>query len=192
MYNVKSVRGGVVNDARFLAGLFHHRWAVPVLAALSAGAGGRVIELTHRLGASRGGMRQALGSLVDLGLAARNPGHGHPLRPEYLLTARGERVAADAERIVELVHGWSIESVAYRKWPLPVVYGLSDGARFSELRARLPGITDRALADALRALGTSRLTERVVHPGHPPGVEYLPTARAGELLLPLRRLARAA
>lgn len=182
-----------MKDVAFLAELFHHRWAVPVLARLSRHGGGRAIELVHELGASRGGVSQALEALVDLGLVARNPGHGHPLRPEYLLTPRGTRIAAEGHQIVQLTHDWSIQQLAFRKWSLPVVYGLGDeGARFSELRGRLPGITDRALSDALRALATSRLAERVIHAGHPPGVEYLPTTRAAELLLPLRGLAEAA
>lgn len=180
-------------EAEFLSELFHHRWAVPVLAELSAGTGGRVAELTNRLGASGGGVRQALGSLLHLGLAAHNPGHGHPLRPEFLLTGRGEMVAADAARVVQLSQRWSIEEMAFRKWPLPVAYGLGgEGARFSEIRARLPGITDRALSHALRALTGGGIAERLVHPHSPPAVEYLPTARATELMLPLRRLAEAA
>ena len=32
--------------------------------------------------------------------SARNPGHGHPLRPEYVLTARGEPIAAFAVRVM--------------------------------------------------------------------------------------------
>lgn len=182
-----------MKDAAFLAELTHHCWAVPVLAGLSDRGGGRAVQLAHELGASRGGVRQALGSLVDLGLVTRYAGHGHPLRLEYLLTQRGERIAAEAERIVQLTQSWSIQRLAFRKWSLPVAYGLGDeGARFSELRGRLPWITDRALSEALRALALSRLAERVVRAGHPPGVEYVPTTRASELLLPLRRLAEAA
>ena len=182
-----------MSDTGFLAELFHHRWAVPVLAELGTGAGDRVVELTNGLGASRGGVRQALGSLTELGLIARNAGHGHPLRPEYVVTERGERMAEEAERIVALARGWSIREQAFRKWSLPVVYGLGrDGARFSELRSALPGITDRALSAALRTLGSARLAERIVRPSRPPGVRYLPTDRAGKLLSPLRRLARAA
>ena len=182
-----------MSETEFLAELFHHRWAVPVLAELWSGAGGRVVELTSGLGASRGGVRQALGSLTDLGFVARNTGHGHPLRPEDLLTGRGESAAAEAERIVALARRWSIREEAFRKWSLPVVYGVGEeGARFSELRSALPGITDRALSVALRTLGSARLTERIVRPSRPPGVRYLPTDRAGKLLSPLRRLARAA
>lgn len=177
--------------AAFLAALFHHRWAVPVLEALSGRGGGRTAELVATLDASHGGVQHALAGLIDLGLARRNPGHGHPLRPEYLLTARGARLAPEARRIGELTRAWSIQRVALLKWPLPVAYGLGDGARYSELRARLPGITDRALSEALRALASSRLAKRVVHPDHPPGVEYRPTERGAELLPALRRLAAA-
>lgn len=182
-----------MGDAAFLAELCHHRWAVRVLARLCMGGGGRTAELARALGGSRGGVGQAMAALIDLGLAARNAGHGHPLRPEYVATARGERVGAEAERIVGLTRRWSIERYAFRKWPLPVAYGLGEeGARFSELSARLPGITDRALSDALRALAASRLAERVVHADRPPAVEYRPTERSVELLPPLQRLVEAA
>lgn len=182
-----------VSGPRFLVELFHHRWAVPILAELASDGGGRVAELTTGLDASRGGVRQALGALVDLGLVGRNMGHGHPLRPEYVLTESGRAVAIGAERIVEFARAWTIERHAFRKWPLPVVYGLGeDGARFSELRDRMPGVTDRALSIALRTLGTTRLAERIVRPSRPPGVLYLPTDRAEAILPSLRRLARAA
>lgn len=182
-----------MSETEFLAELCHRRWAVPVLAELWSGAGGRVVELTNGLGASRGGVRQALGALTDLGFVARNSGHGHPLRPEYVLTRRGESAAAEAERIVALARRWAIRDQAFRKWSLPVVYGLGEeGARFSELSAWLPGITDRALSAALRTLDSARLAERVVRPSRPPGVKYLPTDRSGALLPPLRRLARVA
>lgn len=178
----------------FLADLFHHRWAVPLLAEFSSsGGGGRVAELAARLEGSRGGIRHALLSLVDLRLVAENPGHGHPLRPEYVLTPRGERVAAEAEEVVELARAWTIQDQAFRKWPLPVLYGLGDeAARFSELRTRIPAITDRALSSALQALTATQVTDRVVRGTRPPRVLYHPTARAKELLPPLRRLTLAA
>lgn len=179
-------------DSIGLIGLFHHRWTVPALAQMSGSGGARVAELSHALGASRGGLVQALHWLVNARLIERNPGHGHPLRPEYLVTVTGVPVATAAAEIVALARRWSIEPHVYRKWPLPVAHSLGGGARFSELRMRLPGITDRALSEALRCLSTSRLAERVVRPAYPPRVEYLPTARATKLLSPLDRLADAA
>lgn len=176
--------------ATSLVELFHHRWAVPLLAELAVrGGGGRVTVLTRALGASRGGVRQAITSLTEMGFVDRNRGHGHPLRPEYVLTDRGRIVAAETVRIVGLTRDWSIQDLAFRKWPLPVVHAMGEtGARFSRLRGRLPGVTDRALSNALQALGTIRLADRIVQPSRPPRVRYLPTDRAHQLLPPLRAI----
>lgn len=177
-------------EAMSLVELFHHRWAVPVLAELATrGGGGRVAELAEALGASRGGVRQAITALEGLGLVARPRGHGHPLRPEYALTERGGVMGAEAARVLALARDWDIQDLAFRKWPLPVVYAMGErGAWFSGLRERLPGVTDRALSGALRTLGTIRLAERVVQPSRPPRVLYLPTGRARQLLPPLRAM----
>lgn len=165
-----------------LVRLVHHRWSVPVLASLGDGGGGRVAELVSSLGGSRGGVAQAVDALVRLGLVVRNPGHGHPLRPEFVLTGRGEVLAGASRELMGLLRGWGFEDQALRKWPLPVAHAVGrTGGRFSELRSRVPGITDRALADALVVLEGTGLVERVVHTGRPPAVEYLPTDRAAEL-----------
>lgn len=178
----------------FLAELCRHRWALPVLAELQRrGGGARLAEMAESLEASRGGLRQAVDALIRLRLVARNVGHGHPLRPEFMLTARGERLAVPAKGIVLLARRWSIEDEVFRRWPLPVVYGLGEsGARFSELRNRLPGITDRALSLTLQLLDVSRLARRIVHTDRPPSVEYAPTDRAIRLRPLVRQLARVA
>ncbi|HUF65793.1 MAG TPA: winged helix-turn-helix transcriptional regulator [Gemmatimonadaceae bacterium] len=175
----------------FLAELCRHRWALPILAELQRHGGRtRLAEMAASLEASRGGLRQAVDALIRLRLVARNPGHGHPLRPEFMLTTRGERLAVPAMGIVLLARRWSIEDEAFRRWPLPVVYGLGEsGVRFSELRNRLPGITDRALSLTLQLLDVSRLAERIVHTGRPPSVEYAPTDRAMRLRPLLGQLA---
>jgi DNA-binding HxlR family transcriptional regulator len=181
--------GGQVKQTVFLTRLCHHRWSVPVLARVGERGGGRVAELVSALGGSPGGVRQAMDALIRLGLVTRNPGHGHPLRPEFVLRPEALRIAAAARAVVERIEQWSIQDIAFRKWTLPVVYALGEGARFSELRGRLPGITDRSLSEALQRMETARLARRVVHGGRPVGVEYVPTARAGKLRPLLGRLA---
>ena len=42
---------------------------------------------------------RSLAHLIDIGLVIRNPGYGHPLRPEYLLTDNGRGVAESSERL---------------------------------------------------------------------------------------------
>src|SRR5947208_12763974 len=80
--------------------LFHHRWAPPALALLGERGGARFVELQRRLDVGRESLRRALDSLLDAGLARRNEGYGHPLRPEYVLTAKGRRAARAAAGVV--------------------------------------------------------------------------------------------
>ena len=60
-----------------------------MLAELERQRGARFVALANRLGVSRDSLTRTLGALIDAGFVARNPGHGHPLRPEYILTKRG-------------------------------------------------------------------------------------------------------
>jgi DNA-binding HxlR family transcriptional regulator len=169
----------------FLVELFHHRWSIPILAHLAGREGGRVAALAHAMGASRGGVRQAVDALVRLDLLGPNPGHGHPLRPEFVLTPVGRDLAGPARALVRRLDRWSIQNEALRKWPLPVVYGLGEtGARFVEVRQRLPPITDRALSQALHLLESTALVDRMIVEARPPAVRYRPTGR-GVALRPL-------
>jgi DNA-binding HxlR family transcriptional regulator len=163
--------------------LFHHRWAAPVLAELRHERGSRFVTLTNRLGVTRDSLRRTLGALVEDGLVTRNPGYGHPLRPEYVLTDEGERVAAVCDRLLTVLDG--LEDVALRKWSMPVVHALGGGPRrFSELRGSLAGVSPRALALALKDLQGAGLVERTVTDHYPPATVYRLTTCA----LPLARI----
>jgi DNA-binding HxlR family transcriptional regulator len=113
-----------------------------------------------------------------LGLVRRNPGYGHPLRPEYLVTDAGARAAAVCARLVAAAPE---EVVNLRKWSIPALAALDSGRRFSELRANLPGVTARSLALALKDLQAARLVEREVLGGYPPSTLYRPTAAGRRL-----------
>ena len=156
-----------------LIALFHHRWSAPVLAELLRQKGSRFAALAGHLGVGRESLRRTLDSLLDLGLVARNPGYGHPLRPEYVLTARGRQVA---ERCSKLLAAAADEDVLLRKWTMPVLAALTGPARFSELRAELPGVTPRALALALKYLQWAGLVERRVEDAYPPTALYAATS----------------
>ena len=130
-----------------LIALCHHRWSAPVLAELGRTRGARFVVLVNSLGVGRASLQRTLTALVELGLVRRNPGYGHPLRPEYLLTPQGEEAASRCGRLLAAADGKA--GVLLRKWSLPVLLALRGNERFSELREALPGITARALARAL-------------------------------------------
>jgi DNA-binding HxlR family transcriptional regulator len=168
-----------------LVELFHYRWAIPILAELHRQRGSRFVTLSRTLGLNRESLRQTLGALIDSGLVARNPGYGHPLRPEYVLTGRGRRVGEASRPLVEALRKRDLEEVGLKKWSLPVVHALAGGARrFSELRDDLPGISPRALTLALKDLEATELVERRVTNDYPPATTYRLTRR-GRPLTPL-------
>jgi DNA-binding HxlR family transcriptional regulator len=160
--------------------LFHHRWAAPILAELRRQKGSRFAALAGILGVSRESLRRTLTALIELGLVGRNPGYGHPLRPEYVLTSRGDDVAQRCARLLAAVG--DDRELALRKWSLPVLIALRDAGRFSELRQDLPGITPRALAMTLKDLQAAGLVERRVdEEAYPPTVIYAATRAARPL-----------
>jgi DNA-binding HxlR family transcriptional regulator len=163
-----------------LIDLFHHRWSAAVLAELFRQKGSRFVTLSRTLEVSRESLRRTLAALIEQGLVARNPGYGHPLRPEYVLTDQGLPVAGRCRRLLSVLDGKG--DVVLRKWSVPVLAVLDKPARFSELRAALPGVTARALAISLRDLQKAGLVERRVdEEAHPPTVEYAATPAAKEL-----------
>jgi DNA-binding HxlR family transcriptional regulator len=179
-------------EAARLAALFHHRWAAPVLAELERSGGARFSPLARRLGVGRESLRRTMDALLDAGWAARNPGHGHPLRPEYLPTDRGAGLARAVGNLLPALRAAGLGDAPLRKWWLPLVHATGPGERrFSELVAELPGVTPRALALALRDLDAAGVVTRVVVGDWPPRTAYRLTA-AGRRLLPLlREVARA-
>jgi DNA-binding HxlR family transcriptional regulator len=165
-----------------LIALFHHRWAPPALALLGERGGARFVELQRRLGVGRDSLRRALDRLVELGYVARNPGYGHPLRPEYILRPRG---ASPAELTMRILRAGDSETLL-RKWSVPVLAELEHERRFSELRAALPGVTPRSLALALQELEAAGMVRREVRATRPPSTAYGTTAAGRRVQRALR------
>jgi DNA-binding HxlR family transcriptional regulator len=172
-----------------LVALFHNRWSVPILAELHRQRGSRFVTLSRILGLSRESLRRTLAALIEGGLVGRNPGYGHPLRPEYVLTSAGERIAGACRPLVERLRRNELEEVGYKKWSMPVVYALGGGARrFSELREALEGISPRALALALKDLEAAGLVDRRVTDDYPPATVYRLTTIGRPLATLLRHM----
>ena len=75
------------------------------------------------------------------------------------------------------------------KWSVLVVSYLGNGAmRFSELRRKIDGISQKMLTTTLRGLERDGYVTRTVTPTIPPRVDYALTDLGRELLIPLRAL----
>ncbi|WP_405239255.1 winged helix-turn-helix transcriptional regulator [Lentisalinibacter orientalis] len=155
-----------------LLDLVERRWSIPVLAELHRGSGAKFVTLAHRLDVGRGSLSATLNHLIELGLICRNPGHGHPMRPEYLLTDRGRQAARHCAALARVV-GDKDADVAYRKWSLPLIAVIGDGrVRFRDLRRSLTGATPRAITLGLKGLIERQWIERSVLDGYPPAAGY--------------------
>ena len=120
-----------------LVALFHNRWSVPILAELHRQRGSRFVTLSRTLGLSRESLRRTLAALIDGGLVGRNPGYGHPLRPEYVLTRAASGSPARAARSSSSCARGNLEEVGLKKWSMPVVFALAERAA-ALLRAPRP------------------------------------------------------
>lgn len=75
------------------------------------------------------------------------------------------------------------------RWTVLIVGALQDGsARFSELRRRIEGISQKMLTQTLRGLERDGLVRRTVYPEVPVRVEYALTEAGRTLGEPLRAL----
>lgn len=174
--------------AAALARVTHNRWALPVLAYMAQAGGSKFVTLSRRLGASPASVKRALVRLGELDLVVRNPGRGHPMRPEYVLGATGERTARLAAELMAWSEAEQPGGQLLKKWQLPVLVAADPQARFGWVRGQLPSATARAVAMALKAHANSGLIDRAVDPGYPPVPLYTPTARAGPGRAQARRL----
>lgn len=165
--------------------LFHRSFAVPLIAILYKDSGAKFVTLVNQLSASRATVNLTLKYLVSRNLVMRNPGYGHPMRPEYILTGEGERIGPVCLELVRTVAKLKVDEIAFRKWPMPVVAAIGKGAsRFSGIGEKLQQVSPRALTGALRDLGDFGLVDREVTGDWPPHPNY-ELSRNGQVLVPV-------
>lgn len=156
---------------------------MPIVAVLAYDRGAKFVTLLNRTGASRDTLSDTLSHLIHEGVIRKNPGYGHPLRPEYVLTPFGEGLGAPCIRATEVVPELGLVDVALKKWPMLVLVAMNrGGARFGEIKELLPGITPRALTAALRDLQAAGLAGRTITEAWPPHTVYELTDLARQLL----------
>ena len=142
-----------------LLALVHFRWALPILAELHRNNGCKFVTLVMRLKLSKDALSRTLTALIEQGLVMRNPGYGHPLRPEYILTTAGQQIGMQVLELMQTLERLEVTDVALKKWSLPILVILQDHKRFTDMIERLPGLTTRALAISLRELEQAKLLE---------------------------------
>lgn len=149
------------------------RWFVPLLAAMAPRGGARVAEMRHRFGLSASMARRTLGAMVEAGWITPNPGHGHPLRPDYLLSELGRALAPHAQALVEERELRRLPTTGLGKWHLPLLVALGNRpTRFNTLEARLSPVTPRALSLQLKRSVEAQTVLRIVQPAYPPVALY--------------------
>lgn len=126
-------------------------WAIPILSSLHAGISGRQAPLLAATGASRTAFAQSMDHLISIGLLERNPGYGHPLRPEFRLTELGVSAAALANRI-QSVTAERDQDLLRRSWTLPVLTAIHRPSHFNDIKRNLRTISDRALSQSLKTM----------------------------------------
>lgn len=158
------------------------RWLLPIMAHVAAGDGSRFAAMLAGLGLSRSVLAASLARLVKAGWLTHNPGHGHPLRPEYVLTASGRPIGALARRIVATRRALGLDPDGLSRWALPAIARLVEApCRFGELRAALAPVTPRALSLTLKQLQAAGLIDRALEESYPPSAIYA-LAERGEML----------
>lgn len=163
------------------------RWLLPLMALVGERQGARFAEMLGGLGLSRSVLSASLDQLIEAGWLRRNPGHGHPLRPEYVLTDAGLPHAALAGRVVAARADLNLRPEALSRWALPATKLLADAtARFSTLRAALAPVTPRALSLALKQMQAAGLIDRRLEESYPPTAIYRLTGRGEALAAALR------
>ena len=127
-------------------------WSLKILALMDVGVPGRQASLIAETNASRPSFAASLEHLIQMGMVERNPGHGHPLRPEFRLTKAGVVAAGMASRVLDNVPDSDGFDLMRRNWTAPILAVTSAPQRFSVIKQNLGTITDRALSKSLHAL----------------------------------------
>jgi len=163
------------------------RWLVPLMALIGEQEGARFAAMRARLGLSRSALTASLAQLQEAGWLRRNPGHGHPLRPEYILTKKGAPIAAFAMKVMAERARLGLEPAQLPRWSLPLIATLGrDRARFSALRASLAPVTPRALSLTLKQMLSTDLVDRALEDDFPPIAIYGLTHRGSRLAEAMR------
>jgi DNA-binding HxlR family transcriptional regulator len=153
--------------------LFHYRWIIPIIGVLHNQKGAKFITLLNELKMSRSVLTSTLRKLIEQEFVKRNPGYGHPLRPEYILTDLGLQLGPFCTDMMSCTIEQKGNRLFQSKWAIQIIHLCSEGEiRFSELKLALTPITSRALSEELKSLNSEGYIERKIIEGYPPITAY--------------------
>jgi len=161
--------------------LAHHRWNITIIAELYRLQGAKFVTLYQSLGISKAVLSASLQALIDLDLVIKNSGHGHPMRPEYLLTPSGQLIGEQCLSLVGLMRKRDETDLAFRKWTLPLVAAIGGKMRrFNEVKGTLQDASPRAITLGLKSLIVCEWANRTIIDDYPPTAGYalLPKGRS--------------
>lgn len=168
-------------DLRTLVNITARAWALPILASLNDGVPCRQAPLLRATGASRTAFAQSMDHLIGAGLLERNPGHGHPLRPEFRLTPLGKK-AADLASKIQRLSSEEDQNLLRRSWTVPVLATLHRPSQFSEIKRNLLTISDRALSQSLQSMEERLWVRRSVDEAARPPKPFYSTINTGAMI----------
>lgn len=155
-------------DIATLVNITSRSWSLTILKLMNEGVAGRQAPLLAKSGASRTSFANSLAHLVELKLIERNPGHGHPLRPEFRLTPLGKTYAGLAKTIACAFPDNQAPALLRRAWSVPILAASRQPRRFIEIKNELPAITDRALSQSLQNLEAQQwMVRKIDETSHP-------------------------
>jgi len=168
-------------DIELFVNITSRAWALPILSNMHAGVAGRQAPLLAATGASRTSFVHSMDHLITMGLLERNPGYGHPLRPEFRLTPLGTTAAVIANKIQSIAVDQD-QDLLRRSWTLPILTSLNTPSRFNDIKRTLPAITDRALSQSLKTMEVKSWVRRNVdETARPPRSIYV-AVNTGEMI----------
>lgn len=130
--------------------LFRYKWIIPTLAEMHPGGGAKFITIINRFGMSRSMLTSTLAHLMDFGFVEKNSRYGHPMRPEYVLTAAGAKVSPFCYEFMSLLRKKNMPHLLQNRWACPIIFHTGNKeCRFNEYKRILRPITSKALSESL-------------------------------------------
>ncbi len=166
-----------------LKALSRHRWMIPVLAQFAEQRGQRHAVILHALPIGRESLSRTLDAAVKACWIKRSARHGHPLRPEYLLTESGASTVTLCSAIMAAQSECGIEAGSLGRWALPILASIGPGeGRFNAIQRLLGDATPRAIIQAIKGLLDMGLLERQIVAAFPPVPIYQLTGQGRALV----------